>query len=75
MISSFCDCWYFRLYLRNMRFNLMGVADKMYADEKLAQVNAMTDLVEKRLQAVRNQVDKVLARSLQKADFTLIAIH
>jgi glutamate formiminotransferase / formiminotetrahydrofolate cyclodeaminase len=60
-VAAFCAHTAVHGAALNVRINLPGIADKTWAAEKLAQVTEMTDLAEKRLQAVRDQVDKVLA--------------
>ncbi|GBE31000.1 hypothetical protein BMS3Bbin04_02041 [bacterium BMS3Bbin04] len=45
----------------NVRINLSGIADSQWAAQKRAEVQQITEDADRRLQIVRDQVDKVLA--------------
>ncbi|MCB2211464.1 glutamate formimidoyltransferase [bacterium] len=67
-VAAFCANTAVHGAALNVRINLPGIADTAWADEKRAQVKAMTDEADKRLQQVRAQVDKVLSEQRKKAE-------
>ncbi len=60
-VAAFCAYTAVHGAALNVRINLSGIADSQWAAQKRAEVQQITEDADRRLQIVRDQVDKVLA--------------